>query len=84
MIRSRIPPPPAPDPCPEPLRRILQKAMAPDPEMRYQSAQEFGDDLVAFRAGGPVRAALEDLDATRRTYRRRRGGRRDPPHRARR
>src|SRR5262249_20342290 len=27
MIRSRIPPPAAPDPCPEPLRRILTKAL---------------------------------------------------------
>ena len=51
MIRSRIPPPPAPDPCPEPLRRILIKAMAPDPDVRYQSAREFADDLAAFRQG---------------------------------
>ena len=42
MIRSRIPPPPAPDPCPEPLRRILMKAMAPAPETRYQSAGRVG------------------------------------------
>ena len=67
MIRSRIPPPPAPDPCPEPLRRILIKAMAPDPEARYQTAREFADDLSAFRRGLPVRAMTEDLDATRRT-----------------
>jgi serine/threonine protein kinase len=38
MVRSRIPPPPAPEPCPEPLRRILVKAMAPDPERRYATA----------------------------------------------
>lgn len=69
MIRSRIPPPPAPDPCPEPLRRILMKAMAPDPFVRYQNATEFRDDLAAFQSGGSVRAAQEDLDATRRTYR---------------
>ena len=69
MIRSRIPPPPAPDPCPEPLRRILVKATAPDTDMRYQSAREFADDLLAFREGRPVRAAAEDLDATRRTTR---------------
>ncbi len=67
MIRSRIPPPPAPDPCPEPLRRILIKAMAPEPELRYAGAREFADDLIAFRTGGPVRAVAEDLDATRRT-----------------
>jgi serine/threonine protein kinase len=69
MIRSRIPPPPAPDPCPETVRRILMKAMAPDPEVRYHSAREFGEDLIAFRRGEPVRASLEDLDATRRTTR---------------
>jgi len=69
MIRSRIPPPPAPDPCPEPLRRILIKATAPDSGARYQSAREFADDLIAFRHDGTVRAATEDLDATRRTTR---------------
>jgi serine/threonine protein kinase/tetratricopeptide (TPR) repeat protein len=70
MIRSRVPPPPAPDPCPAPLRRILMKAMMPDPEMRYASARELADDLILFRTGGPVRAMEEDLDSTRRTYRR--------------
>src|SRR5450432_160061 len=69
MIRSRIAPPPAPDPCPESLRRILIKSMAPNPELRYPSAREFGADLEAFHAGGPVAAASEDLDATRRTFR---------------
>ena len=69
MIRSRIAPPPAPDPCPDALRRILMKAMAPDPESRYQSAQEFAADLEAFRSGAPVAAVSEDLDATRRTTR---------------
>src|SRR5262249_5697266 len=69
MIRSRVPPPPAPDPCPESLRRILIKAMAPDPAVRYQSAREIADELKAFRAGGAVQAEREDLDATRRTFR---------------
>jgi hypothetical protein len=69
MIRSRIPPPPAPDPCPEPLRRILVKAMMPEPELRYANAREFADDLIMFRTGGPVRAVAEDLEATRRTTR---------------
>jgi serine/threonine protein kinase len=71
MIRSRIPPPPAPDPCPEPLRRILIKAMAPDPQARYQSAAGFAGDLEAYRSGGPVAAmdaGLDDPDATRRTF----------------
>jgi serine/threonine protein kinase/tetratricopeptide (TPR) repeat protein len=67
MIRSRIPPPPAPDPCPKPLRCILVKAMAPEAEERYQSAHDFREDLLAFRAGEPVQAILENLDVTRRT-----------------
>lgn len=69
MIRSRVPPPPAPDPCPEPLRRILVKAMMPEPDLRYANAREFADDLIMFRTGGPIRAVAEDLDATRRTSR---------------
>ncbi len=67
MIRSRVPPPPAPDPCPEPLRRILIKALAPDPAVRYTSAVGLADDLEAYRRGEPVNAASLDLDATRRT-----------------
>jgi len=70
MIRSRIPPPPAPDPCPEPLRRILGKCMAPDPESRYASARELAGDLAAFRHGERTLAESEDIDATRRTFRR--------------
>jgi tetratricopeptide (TPR) repeat protein len=70
MIRSGIAPPPAPDPCPEALRRILIKSMAPDPDLRYQSARDFADDLIAFRLGAPVKAVNEDMDATRRTFRR--------------
>jgi serine/threonine protein kinase/tetratricopeptide (TPR) repeat protein len=71
MIRSRIPPPPAPDPCPESLRRILIKAMAPAPEMRYQTAADFAGDLIAFRKGEAVEIPALDLDATRRTFPRR-------------
>jgi len=70
MIRSRIPPPPAPDPCPESLRRILVKALAPEPELRYETARGFIADLRAFRHGDKVSAETEDLDATRRTFRR--------------
>ncbi|HVN02938.1 MAG TPA: serine/threonine-protein kinase [Bryobacteraceae bacterium] len=69
MIRARIPAPPAPDPCPEPLRRILLKSMDPDPGRRYQSAADLAADLAAFRAGAAVSAEVkEDLDATRRTF----------------
>ena len=71
MIRSRIPPPPAPDPCPEGLRRILVKAMAPDAAERYQTAREIADELIAFRKGEPVAASaiVDDPDSTRRTWR---------------
>ncbi len=69
MILSRIPPPPAPDPCPEPLRRILSKALAPDPSLRYQKAGEFAADLLKFRHGAEVRISDQDLEATRRTFR---------------
>jgi eukaryotic-like serine/threonine-protein kinase len=68
-IRSRVPPAPPPDSCPEALRRILAKSMAPEPGMRYESAAEFDRDLAAFRAGETVRAVEEDLDQTRRTSR---------------
>src|SRR5580700_9568486 len=70
MIRSRIPAPPAPDPCPQALRRILLKSMDPEPERRYQSAAELAADLARFRAGGEVLAEVpEDTNATRRTFR---------------
>jgi tetratricopeptide (TPR) repeat protein/predicted Ser/Thr protein kinase len=73
MIRSGIPAPPAPDPCPEALRRILLKSMDPAPGRRYQSAADLAADLVAFRAGAPVRAEAPpetdpDANSTRRTF----------------
>jgi len=72
MIRAGIPAPPAPDPCPEALRRILLKCMQPQADQRYPSAAALAADLVAFRTGSPVSAeeAEEvDTDATRRTFR---------------
>ena len=85
MIRSRIPPPPAPDPCPEPLRRILMKAMSPDPELRYQSAARFRRrPAPRFAPAARCAPPMEDLDATRRTSRRAMADetrqRRDAPH----
>ena len=69
MIRSRIAPPPAPDPCPDALRRIMVKAMAPDPALRYATAAEFGADLEAFSGVPTTPAGNDDRDATRRTVR---------------
>ena len=67
MIRSRIPPPPAPDPCPEALRQILVKALAPQPEARYQSARDMADELRKFSPQEGDEG--DDPDATRRTFR---------------
>ena len=73
MIRSRIPPPPAPDPCPDALRRILMKALANDPTVRYHTAREFANELILFRTGaagtGLLAAVPEVDDSTRRTTR---------------
>ncbi len=70
LIRSRAAPEPPPDSCPEPLRRIVARAMAPDPEARYQTAQELAADLTAFRHGTAGESEPEgDPDATRRTFR---------------
>jgi serine/threonine-protein kinase len=57
------------------LRQILGKALAPDPAMRYPSADALRRDLVAFREGKPLSVEAElgmhsngaDPDATRRT-----------------
>jgi serine/threonine protein kinase len=68
MIRSNIPALPAPEPCPEPLRYILTKAMTPDPAMRYQSARQFAHDLILFRDGRAVSAMTGDFESTRRTF----------------
>jgi eukaryotic-like serine/threonine-protein kinase len=72
LIRSRALPPDLPESCPELLRSIVLKALAPDVPLRYESAAEFADDLEAYRHGGVVRAAVDeplDMDATRRTSR---------------
>jgi tetratricopeptide (TPR) repeat protein len=68
MIRARIPPAPLPDDCPEPLRRIISKVLAPDIHWRYQSASQIKADLEAFRDGRETAADAEfDGEATRRT-----------------
>jgi serine/threonine protein kinase len=70
LIRSRVAPPAPPESCPEPLRRILAKALAPAEALRYPSARDFAQDLEALRDGRPVQANVEeDIDATRRTTR---------------
>ena len=74
MIRSRIAPPPAPDPCPEPLRRILDQGDGARPGAALPLGAGVRADLEAFRAGQPVAAMTEDW--TPRAGRRSRGRRR--------
>jgi serine/threonine protein kinase len=75
LIRSRVPPPPLPESCPEPMRRIIAKALHPDPARRYNSAHDLRIDLLSFQSGGLVQAMTEtDNDATRRSAPRTSGG----------
>lgn len=74
VICSGKSPEPLPPGCPEPVRRIIMKALAPDESLRYQTAKEFRQDLEAFVSGQPTRAESERAiidEATRRTYQRR-------------
>jgi serine/threonine protein kinase len=67
-IRARAPVAPLPPETPEPLRRILATALAPNAADRYPSAAAFAADIEAFREGRTVGAQTPpDADATRRT-----------------
>ena len=59
LIQSRTPPRPLPDSCPGPLKAIISKALAPDVHRRYQSAEAFEGDLVAYLQGRATIAAAE-------------------------
>ncbi len=48
-----------PDDAPAPLRAIVHKAMAADPERRYVNGRQMAADLRAWRKGGWVRAVDE-------------------------
>ena len=54
---------------PDGLRAILGRALDPDPALRYQSAEEFAEDLRAYRSDRIPAAASFDGEATRRTAR---------------
>ncbi len=47
------------------LNQIVLKALAKDPMLRYQSADEFARDLRAAQDGGPIAAAVYDPSAER-------------------
>ena len=68
MIRGYSVLRPIPEECPDGIRQILTRALAPDPELRYQSASEFAADLRAFRNDLPL-VSLSEGEATRRTSR---------------
>ena len=58
---------------PRPLRAICEKAMAADPNARYQSAGEMTDDIECYLNGAPVLAYSEGLlERARRIYARHR------------
>ncbi len=60
---------PLPEDCPEGLKQVLLRALAPDPAERYETAREFAEDLRAFRETGVVPVRTFDGEATRRTAR---------------
>ena len=53
--------PAAPSSVPRPLRAICEKAMAADPNARYQSAREMAADISHYLRGEPVSAHPEGL-----------------------
>lgn len=54
--------------CPDGLKQILRRALAPDPVHRYRSADEFAADLQIFRNTGSLTSNF-DMESTRRTVR---------------
>ena len=74
LILSRQPPEPLDAACPEGLRAIAGKLLAPDAAARYDSAQAIREDLERYASGQPTQAQVEgwpdageDQPATRRT-----------------
>ncbi len=59
LIQSRRPPRALPANCPQRLKAIIGKALAPDAERRYQSAAAFYGDLKAFVEGAETAAEQE-------------------------
>lgn len=69
LIRTSAPLP-IPERCPEPLRKVIAKALARDRSYRYGSAEEFRLDLQAALEGkNPVLALEDENERTRRTLR---------------
>jgi len=63
-IQEDVPPPmEIVEDIPEPLNRLVMKALKKDPEQRYASARRFLADLNSFRLRGEVSAELTPEDA---------------------
>lgn len=63
LIQSKRPPRSLPESCPEPLRAIVSKALAPEIDRRYADAKAFEADLRAFVENRPTIAASEHKPA---------------------
>ena len=63
LIRSRRPPRALPAGCPNALRDIVSKSLAPGPAARYQTARELQENLQAFLERRPARAGREPRPA---------------------
>ena len=59
IIQSKRPPRALPDDCPAPLKAIVAKALAGDPEMRFKTALDFENDLRAYLTHQPVTATRD-------------------------
>ncbi|MCU1235478.1 MAG: serine/threonine protein kinase [Candidatus Solibacter sp.] len=59
LIRSKRPPRALPASCPEGLRAVVAKSLAPDVRQRYRSAAEFQADLQLFLERKPTLAEIE-------------------------
>ena len=63
LILSRQPPEPLDAGCPEGLRAIVGKLLAPAAAARYDSAQAIREDLERYAAGQPTQAQAEGWPA---------------------
>ncbi len=61
LIQSRKPMSALPADCPVELVQIVEKALAPDLDCRYPSAEAFGSDLLAFLENRSTQAAQEKV-----------------------
>jgi hypothetical protein len=59
VIRSKRPPRPLPEDCPERLAVIIRKSLASDLKRRYPTASAFAADLECFLNGRPTIAEAE-------------------------